>query len=164
MPTQRLHSVRIALDHADDKVFTELKQAINEMPMNSSCRSSDIQHDAIKNAFDKTLERNGIHAVLKGVRYRDTHDGCYRLINAYRKYQELYHQHIVNPVALNWSSVDKAWVHIVGRAQLLNMPRTNFFICDESKPFYPLQDLKKSIEKPLDRRGEFANYSVLKFK
>lgn len=156
--TQKLEP--IFPNDADDVVFKELRQAIHEMPMNSSCRTSDIQHDAIKNAFDKNLERNGIHSVLKGVRYQDTHDGCYRLINAYRKFAELYHQHLVGPAVPNWPLVNSAWVHIVGLAQLLNMPRTNFFICDESKPFCPGQeDFKGSIKKPLRLvgRGEFTN-------
>lgn len=146
-------------NHADDEVFAKLEEAINEMPMNSSCRSSDIQHHAIKSVFNRTLERNGIHSVLKGVRYQDTLDGCSRVINAYRKYKEIYYQHTV--FELNFPRLISTWIHVVGLAQLLNMPRTNFFICDKSKPFHSLEHLKKSIEQPLDRSGEFSNFTLL---
>ncbi len=101
-------------DPADAANFELLIHKVeHEMPANSSIRTSDQEHALIATVFKKQLVRNGIHYQLNGVHFHDTHDGSYRLQNAYAKYYEL---------AREGNATHEQCMNIIGKAQRNAMP------------------------------------------
>lgn len=136
----------------DQEALNALKQDIHQnMTMNSSRRTSDAEHALIHRLFGVTLERNGIRYSLNGKDYQDTHDGCIRLKNAYRKY-------------INFKTEDEkniigaSWVGVVGMAQRQTMVHVIQRFCEKGKPFYPLEEAKDLQSRAFFRTSQFGHW------
>ncbi|MDF1683984.1 MAG: hypothetical protein P1U36_04920 [Legionellaceae bacterium] len=100
----------------DVSAFERLRGSLEEdMVMNSSRRTSDVEHALIHRTLGYALERNGIHYSHGDVAYHDTYDSGTRLINAYRKYIMI---HEASSDAEKRSpAMRDHWMNIIAKAQ-----------------------------------------------
>lgn len=141
----------------DKEEFVQFKASFDAMEMHSSCRSSIKQHKLIEKVFKHTLVQRGIEYEDKGIRYCD-YRTPFNLVNALRKCVRLYKEG-------NWAEGDKCWRDEVGKAQGEEMWLLQR-ICEENRPFYPLNINHKDfirccmIEKYNANKGGYEKISV----
>lgn len=141
----------------DEVAFNQFKADIrNNMPMNSSRRSSNDEHALIARVFGIELERHGIHYELNGKQYQDTYDGCIRLKNAYRRYLEIYNAH--RAIGTPWDVVDAVWRNVVGMAQRFSMVHVMQRFCEKNQQFYPLKNANYLKGRSFIRTSQFENW------
>jgi len=144
---------------ADASAFDRLRDSLEQdMVMNSSRRTSDVEHALIQRTLDHALERNGIHYRLSNVHYHDTYDSGTRLINAYRKYRAILAEHPEGP----WDMMKDHWMNIIGKAQRFAPLSIIQRFSKINRPPYPSlgPDREFTKKRVMYRTTEFPNVVV----
>ena len=152
--TQTIEAITPDLSNPVNAAYFEqlIYKIDHEMPTNSSLRTSDQEHALIASVFNKQLVRHGIHYELNGIHFHDTHDGCYRLMNAYAKYYELQR---------GGNASKENCMTIIGRAQRNAMPydiqlMLDQYQIDQSHNGYYLADKGILQLSPCKRDNQFS--------
>lgn len=139
----------------DDHGYQDLISAIHAIHPNSSCRSSDAQHQWINTHYDIKLHREGIAFKKDGQFYRDTKIGC-QLLHSYRQYLHL--------VAQQPSSAElqQHWISNVGHAQRQLPVHLMQRLCANDK-FSPLRSVESYRIQRFIRRDMYDNHSLNRY-
>lgn len=174
--TQEVRLLNPEVTQKDEVDFASLQLVLNQMVPDTSRRTANTEHSLIKRVFGITLERNGIDYELCDGKYKDTYDGCIRLMYEYRLYFEYirychyyqYNRPDDRPFIQKWEDVKRTWkksdelaVRILGGAQRIASPMIMHFYLDPNFSFFPTPSTDELLSTRLTRLNTFIgnNYT-----
>ena len=152
--TQTVTLITAVVPEDEQRLLNALRTSLNDMEINSSRRTSTVEHEFFARTMGHRLERHGIHYERNGVHYQDVRDGV-ALINAYRKYIRIYDAH---QDGTPWNNVEQAWIEVVGLAQRVLPIHILQRFCEENKSFYPLRTVHDLRVAPFGRTLQIHNW------
>lgn len=139
----------------EDSGYQELLSSIKQMHPNSSCRSSDSQHQWLFTHYQIRLQRQGLRFKKNGQLYQDIKPS-YQLIHQYR-----HHLHLLTAQA-NSEELTQNWILGVGQAQRVLPVHLMQRLCANDK-FSPLRSVESFRIQRFIRRDMYDNKTLHRY-
>ena len=157
--TEEIRRLDIQTQYENTNEFEQFKASFDDMENNSSRRSSNQEHELIKEMLQCNLVRMGIVYAQNGILYKDTQAPFFNLLNTYRRCFGL--TEFVSSVSLysNKVGINEYSRKILGEAQVQSPIWILQRFCERYKPFDKfasnyLDNFERSLDVGLDRGKE----------